>query len=282
MAGAGLWCAGTLAGLARPCVAIVGTRAATSLGQAARPRAGRRFGTSRLLHRLGFGPGDRRRAHEGALAAGAPTIGVLGGGHRQFFPRRNQALARRMLAAGGGGALAVPARPPGSPVAVLGAERGVAALADAVVVVEAPARSGALNTASLGRRPSPGAGRPGRRRPTARCGLPGADSRRRDAGAQRRRRARGNRLEPPAPAGGDAPVRQRDAACRRAAGCARRRRAPLDELVSATGIEAAAVLAAATVLELEGSIEGAPGAAYVRIARAQESAGAEPFLNLSC
>ena len=56
----------------------------------------------------------------------------------------------------------------------------------------------------------------------------------------------------------------------------------LDELVSATGIEAAAVLAAATVLELEGSIRGAPGGAYVRVVRAQESAGAEPFLNLSC
>ncbi len=39
-------------------------------------------------------------AHEGALAAGI-TIGVLGGGHRHFFPRRNWQLAQRMLSAGG-------------------------------------------------------------------------------------------------------------------------------------------------------------------------------------
>ncbi len=78
---------------------------------------------------------------------GAPTIGVLGGGHDCFFPPRNRALAERMISAGG--AVLSPFAPdhPAFPSQFLQRNGIVAALADAVVVVEAPARSGALNTA---------------------------------------------------------------------------------------------------------------------------------------
>jgi DNA processing protein len=72
---------------------------------------------------------------------------VLGGGHRQFFPKRNAALAERMVAAGG--AVLSPFEPdhPAMPHQFLQRNAVVAALSDAIVVVEAPARSGALNTA---------------------------------------------------------------------------------------------------------------------------------------
>ena len=60
----------------------------------------------------GLALGIDAAAHEGALEAGAPTIGVLGGGHRRFFPPRNLALAERMLA--GGGAVLSP-YPPDQP-----------------------------------------------------------------------------------------------------------------------------------------------------------------------
>jgi DNA processing protein len=73
---------------------------------------------------------------------------VLGGGHDRFFPPRNAELGRRMIA--GGGAVVSPYAPehPALPHQFLARNALVAALADAVVVVEAAARSGALNTAS--------------------------------------------------------------------------------------------------------------------------------------
>ncbi len=143
----GLWCAGELSGLSGPCVAVVGTRAATGYGRRLARDLGRDLGSAGCTILSGLALGIDTCAHEGALEAGAPTIGVLGGGHRRFFPRRNRALAERMLA--GGGAVLSPWPPdePAKPGQFLERNGVVAALADAVVVVEAPARSGALNTA---------------------------------------------------------------------------------------------------------------------------------------
>jgi DNA processing protein len=87
-------------------------------------------------------------AHAGALDGGGRTIGILGGGHRQFYPRRNRSLAEAMIAAGG--AVLSPYAPdePARPPYFLQRNGLVAALSDAVVIVEAALRSGALNTAS--------------------------------------------------------------------------------------------------------------------------------------
>lgn len=145
--GSGLWSTGDLEGLRRPCVAIVGTRAATPYGRRIAQRMAHELGAAGCCIVSGLALGIDAAAHEGALAAGAPTIGVLGGGHRQFFPRRNLELAARMLA--GAGAVLSPFEPDANaePWQFLARNAVVAALADAVVVVEAPARSGALNTA---------------------------------------------------------------------------------------------------------------------------------------
>jgi DNA processing protein len=96
----------------------------------------------------GLALGVDAAAHEGALAAHAPTIGVLGGGHDNFFPSGNRELAERIVA--GGGAVVSPYAPewPARPGQFLQRNAIVAGLSDGVVVVEAAARSGALNTAS--------------------------------------------------------------------------------------------------------------------------------------
>lgn len=143
----GLWCAGTLDALARPCVALVGTRAATPYGKRLARAFAARLGAAGCTVISGLALGIDAEAHEGALRAGAPTIGVLGGGHRRFFPRRNVSLAERIVA--GGGAVLSPYGPghPAKPHQFLERNGIVAALSDAVVVIEAPARSGALNTA---------------------------------------------------------------------------------------------------------------------------------------
>jgi DNA processing protein len=145
---AGLWVAGDLACLAAPTVAIVGTRAPSEDGRRLAHRLAAELGGAGVCVISGLALGIDAAAHAGALAAGSPTVGVLGGGHDRFFPPRNADLARRIVA--GGGAVLSPYPPdhPAYPWQFLARNGIVAALADGVVVVEAAARSGALNTAS--------------------------------------------------------------------------------------------------------------------------------------
>ncbi len=144
----GLWCAGTLDGLGRSSVAIVGTRAATPYGRRLAREFAAELGRAGCCIVSGLALGIDAAAHQGALEAGAPTVGVLGGGHRRFFPLRNLELAERMLACGGAVLSPYPPDHESRPYQFLERNGVVAALADAVLVVEAPARSGALNTAS--------------------------------------------------------------------------------------------------------------------------------------
>jgi DNA processing protein len=140
--------AGELTALAAPTVAVVGTRAPSEDGRRLAGRLAQDLGAAGVCVISGLALGVDAAAHAGALAAGAPTVGVLGGGHDRFFPPRNAELARRIV--NGGGAVVSP-YPPGHPAypwQFLARNGIVAALADGVVVVEAAARSGALNTAS--------------------------------------------------------------------------------------------------------------------------------------
>ncbi|HEY8312684.1 MAG TPA: DNA-processing protein DprA [Candidatus Baltobacteraceae bacterium] len=142
-----LWACGDLEGLRLPTVAIVGTRAATPYGRGLAHRFAAELGAAGCAILSGLALGIDAAAHEGALAAGAPTIGVLGGGHGHFFPRRNRQLAERMLASGGAVLSPFPPERNAFPSQFLERNGVVAALADALVVIEAPERSGALNTA---------------------------------------------------------------------------------------------------------------------------------------
>ncbi len=146
--GEGLWWRGSLEPLGRPSVAIVGTRAATGYGRRLATAFARDLGSAGCCIVSGLALGIDAAAHEGALAVAAPTIGVLGGGHAAFFPPRNGALGERIVAAGGAVASLWPPAHPAFPHQFLERNAVVAALADAVVVIEAPLRSGALNTAN--------------------------------------------------------------------------------------------------------------------------------------
>lgn len=145
---AGLYTAGDIGGLAAPTVAIVGTRAPSEAGRRLAHDLARDLGAAGICVVSGLALGIDSAAHEGSLAAGAPTVAVLGGGHDRFFPSRNRELAARIVA--GGGAVVSPYAPhvPARPYQFLARNGVVAALADALVVVEAAERSGALNTAS--------------------------------------------------------------------------------------------------------------------------------------
>jgi DNA processing protein len=145
---AGLWVAGDLGALAAPTVAVVGTRTPSEDGRQMAFRLAAELGATGVCVVSGLALGIDAAAHAGALSAGAPTVGVLGGGHDRFFPPRNADLARRIIAGGGAVLSPYPPEHPAYPWQFLARNGIVAALADGVVVVEAAARSGALNTAS--------------------------------------------------------------------------------------------------------------------------------------
>ncbi len=144
----GLYVAGSLDCLAAPTVAVVGTRAASVLGKDIAYTLAADLVRAGVCVVSGLAQGVDTAAHRGALAAGGATVGVLGGGHRRFFPKRNVDLATQIARRGGAVVSPYPPDQPAQPHHFLQRNGIVAALADAVVVVEAPLRSGALNTAN--------------------------------------------------------------------------------------------------------------------------------------
>lgn len=263
VAAAGLWACGSLGGLARPCVAIVGTRAATPYGLRLARQFGASLGQGGCCIISGLALGIDAAAHEGALHAGGSTIGVLGGGHRRFFPPRNRPLALRILEAGGAILSPYPPDQPAYPAQFLERNGVVAALADAVLVVEAPARSGALNTAGWAAGRIPVLAVPG---DVDRKHVQGCLALIRDGAILARNpddvlEALGR---PALLAAAPAP-RPRDGAAATLLTTLDGGAMKLDDLVAAAGINAPAALAALTLLELEGAVESRGGSTYARV-----------------
>jgi DNA processing protein len=264
-AAAGLWCCGSLDGLARPCVAIVGTRAATSYGTRLAGRFAAELGRAGCAVISGLALGIDRAAHEGALVARAPTIGVLGGGHRCFFPKRNQRLAEQIVADGGAVLSPYPPDYPAAPHQFLERNGIVAALADAVVVIEAPARSGALNTAGWAAGRIPVLAVPGDvdRKHVAGCLALIRDGATLARSSQDVLEALGHLpLQTLSPVTRDT----RDPTASALLRAIEQGAAEFDEIVTVSGIAPSAALAALALLELDGTIESAGASRYARVA----------------
>ena len=140
-----LWINGDAASLARPVIAIVGSRYATpsSLDVAralARDLAGLGF-----VIASGLARGVDEAAHQGALDAGA-TIGVLGCGLDRVYPPEHGPLAKVIAASGAIVSELPPAAEP-KPEHFPRRNRIISGLALGVVVVEASLKSGSLITA---------------------------------------------------------------------------------------------------------------------------------------
>jgi DNA processing protein len=142
-----LFVAGPLPPAPDASVAVVGGRRASPLRlAAARSLGGGLAGAGRCVV-SGGAVGVDAAAHAGALDAGGRTVAVLGCGLDVAYPRGNAALFRRIVAEGG---TLLGEHPPGAPprpANFVPRNRLIAALAAAVVVVEAGARSGSLATA---------------------------------------------------------------------------------------------------------------------------------------
>jgi DNA processing protein len=141
----GLWQLGTI-GPAPVSVAIVGSRRATFGGADIARSIGRELGAAGIQVVSGMALGIDAAAHEGALEAGGSTVAVLGCGIDICYPMRHLDLRDRIAASGS----VLTEEPAGSPPLRYNfpkRNRIIAALAVAVVVVEATERSGALSTA---------------------------------------------------------------------------------------------------------------------------------------
>lgn len=132
-------------------VAIVGSRKPDEYGEAmARDLAAglARAGVSVVS---GGAAGVDAAAHLGALEAGGHTVAVLGTGIDVPYPATNRALFERVLAKGGALVSEQPDGTPAYPGNFPRRNRIVSGLAEAVVVVQAREKSGALITADWAR-----------------------------------------------------------------------------------------------------------------------------------
>lgn len=137
--------------LRRPCVAIVGTRNATTYGKACALKFAEALAENGVTVVSGGALGIDGAAHRGALEVGGKTAAVLITGLDRTYPREHAGLFQRIREGGGclisqfavGTDTAREFRP-------LIRNQVVAALSHAIVVIEAPSQSGALNTAHAG------------------------------------------------------------------------------------------------------------------------------------
>src|SRR4051794_1480740 len=129
-------------------VASVGTRRPTEVGRATAGRIADAVASLGATIVSGLALGVDAAAHAAAVRAGTPTIAVIGGGHERLYPAAHHGLARAI--ASGGGAVVSEFAPHTHPNRGTFPRRNrlISGLADATVVVEAGARSGALTTAA--------------------------------------------------------------------------------------------------------------------------------------
>ena len=144
-----LFVLGNPGALAAPAaVAVVGTRRATNAGRATAARIATNLVAAGAAVVSGLATGIDGAAHAATIHAGGVTVAVIGSGHARLHPRIHERLAASIARSGGAvvSELAPDVHP--SHGTFPRRNRVVSGLADATIVVEAPARSGALITAS--------------------------------------------------------------------------------------------------------------------------------------
>jgi len=129
-------------------VAIVGTRRASGYGISVATEIGDDLARAGVVVVSGLALGIDGAAHHAAVAAGRPSIAVLPSPIDRIYPPRHRPLARDLLRVGGAIVSEVPIGASIGRPDFARRNRIIAGLAEAVVVIEAPDRSGALLTAS--------------------------------------------------------------------------------------------------------------------------------------
>lgn len=141
-----LFARGDFALLAKPSVAMVGSRRATAYALNAAQHLAKQLVSAGVVIVSGLARGIDGAAHEAALDAGGETVAVLGTGIDVVYPRSNRRLFDAIAKRG----LVVTEFPPGTPPLPPNfpiRNRIISGLALGTVIVEATGRSGSLITA---------------------------------------------------------------------------------------------------------------------------------------
>jgi DNA processing protein len=96
-----LWIRGSAALLARPGIAVVGTRQPSPYGTGMGEMLARDLANRGLVIFSGMARGVDSAAHKGALDAGRKTVAVWGTGIDVVYPKENKKLAERIVESGG-------------------------------------------------------------------------------------------------------------------------------------------------------------------------------------
>lgn len=147
-----LYVRGDPAVLARPMIAIVGSRNSTVYGREVAFRLGVELAQKGFVVCSGLAAGIDTEAHKAAVNAGCPTVAVLGNGLYDTYPSANRRLAAAIVAPGQAqGALIseLPLDAPPISSHFPSRNRIISGLSLGVCVVEANLRSGSLITARL-------------------------------------------------------------------------------------------------------------------------------------
>ncbi|MBI1332204.1 MAG: DNA-protecting protein DprA [Armatimonadetes bacterium] len=132
----------------QPMVAIVGTRSATSYGRVCARKFAEEFARHGITVVSGGAVGIDAAAHEGTLAAGGSTIAVLACGVDHVYPSAHSGLFQRMKERGLLLSQFAAGTKPADYKFIL-RNHLIACLSSAVVVIEAPLKSGAIRTAGF-------------------------------------------------------------------------------------------------------------------------------------
>lgn len=144
-----LYVLGDRRALKAPSVAIVGTRALSHYGAEQAERFAADLAQAGLNVVSGLARGADTAAHRGALRYGK-TVAVLGSGLAKLYPPENRDLAAQITRAGALVSEFPMLTPPDRPLFPQ-RNRIVAGLAQATMLVEAPLKSGAMQTMDLAR-----------------------------------------------------------------------------------------------------------------------------------
>jgi DNA processing protein len=96
-----LWIRGDVRQLARPGIAVVGTRQPSPYGAGMAELLSRDLANRRLVILSGMARGVDTAAHKGAIEAGGKTVAVWGTGIDVIYPKENKKLAEQIVATGG-------------------------------------------------------------------------------------------------------------------------------------------------------------------------------------
>src|SRR5690606_30138077 len=127
-------------------VAIVGTRKASDYAKKIARELASELAQRNIGIVSGFAFGIDIEAHKGALDADARTYAVLAHGLDTIYPSDHLRYSDEILRKGGALISEYPTHTPVKPFRFLARNRIISALSDAVVVIEAPKKSGAVHT----------------------------------------------------------------------------------------------------------------------------------------